>query len=51
VPAFALRIAFGEMARELMLSGHRVLPERLLGAGFGFEYPDLEQALAEIFGG
>ncbi|MCU0845305.1 MAG: TIGR01777 family oxidoreductase [Spirochaetes bacterium] len=51
VPAFALRVAFGEMARELMLSGQRVLPERLLGAGFGFEYPDLEQALAEIFGG
>ncbi|HSV96302.1 MAG TPA: TIGR01777 family oxidoreductase [Spirochaetota bacterium] len=51
LPALALRIAFGEMARELVLSGQRVLPERLLEAGFEFQFPDLEQALEEIFGG
>lgn len=50
LPALALRIVFGEMARELMLSGQLVLPGRLLEAGFGFEYPDLERALEEIFG-
>ncbi len=38
VPAFALKIAFGEMARELMLSGQLVLPERLLEAGFDLSF-------------
>jgi uncharacterized protein (TIGR01777 family) len=48
VPAFALRLALGEMADEMLLSGQRVLPKRLLEAGFEFRYPDVETALSAI---
>ena len=44
-PAFALKAAFGEMADEALLQGQRVLPKRLLEAGFTFAYPDLDSAL------
>lgn len=45
-PAFALRMAFGEMADEALLASTRAVPRRLLDAGFRFAYPDLAQALA-----
>jgi len=48
VPAFALRLALGEMADEMLLSGQRVLPKRLLEAGFEFRYPEVETALSAI---
>jgi uncharacterized protein (TIGR01777 family) len=49
VPAFALRLAFGEMADELILSSKRIIPSRLREHGFEFMYPDLRNALREIF--
>ncbi len=45
VPRFALRLALGEMSSELLTSA-RVVPKRLLGAGFEFEYPTAGSALA-----
>jgi uncharacterized protein (TIGR01777 family) len=45
VPAFAARLAFGEMADEMLLSSQRVLPKRLQDAGFRFEYPNLDAAM------
>ena len=48
VPAFAARLALGEMADEMLLSGQRVLPARLPAAGFKFMHPDLEKALSDI---
>ncbi|HNQ21555.1 MAG TPA: TIGR01777 family oxidoreductase [Phycisphaerae bacterium] len=45
VPALALRVVFGAMAGELLLSGARVLPARLQAAGFEFEHPELDNAL------
>ena len=36
-PAFALRLAMGEMADELLLASQRVLPARLLESGFDFQ--------------
>jgi uncharacterized protein (TIGR01777 family) len=45
VPAFAVRLAFGEMANDLLLNSTRVTPRRLLDAGFEFQYPELEDAL------
>ena len=48
VPAFALRLALGKMADEMLLSGQRVLPKRLLEAGFEFRYPQVEKALSAI---
>jgi uncharacterized protein len=44
-PAFALRLAFGEMADALLLSGARVYPKKLQEAGFEFAHPHLEAAL------
>jgi len=34
-----------------MLSGQRVLPKRLLEAGFEFKHERLEEAMGDIFGG
>lgn len=45
VPAFALRTLLGELAGEL-LGSRRVVPRRLLDAGFPFRYATLEAALA-----
>jgi uncharacterized protein (TIGR01777 family) len=44
VPAFALRLALGELSTAL-LTGQRVVPERALSSGFRFAYPELEDAL------
>lgn len=48
VPAFALKLALGEMAELLLLSGQRALPERLLRAGFQFQFPTAELALKDV---
>ena len=48
VPAFALRLAFGEMAEATILQSERVVPARLSAAGFDFEYPKLNAALRAI---
>jgi hypothetical protein len=45
LPAFAVKAAFGEMGEEALLEGQRVLPARLLDAGFAFRYPELDVAL------
>ena len=44
-----MRLLFGEMADELLISGQRVYPARALAAGFQFRYPDLASALGAIF--
>lgn len=48
VPGFMLRLAVGEMAEALLLTGQRVLPKRLLEAGYRFLYPEAEPALQQI---
>jgi len=48
-PAFALRLALGEMADALVLGGQRVLPEVARQHGFAFRYPTLEAALRAIY--
>lgn len=48
VPSFVLKALLGEMS-VLVLEGQQVLPEKLLKAGFSFEYPDLTGALKNIF--
>jgi uncharacterized protein (TIGR01777 family) len=46
-PAFALRVALGEMS-TLVLDGQRVIPDRLLKLEFQFQYPDAAGALANL---
>jgi uncharacterized protein len=46
-PAPALRLALGELA-EVLLSGQRAHPRRLLAAGYRFRHPNLPEALADL---
>ncbi len=50
VPAFALRLLYGELADEALLAGQRALPRVLEDAGFSFEYPHLEGAFRHELG-
>lgn len=49
IPAFALRLLFGEMATAV-LDGQRAIPQRLLQLGFTFQFPEAGLALKELFG-
>ncbi len=50
MPAFAARLALGEMADELLLCSNRVEPKKLQETGFQFKYPELEAALRHVLG-
>lgn len=47
-PAFALRLALGEMADSALLSSTRAIPEKLLQCGFAFQHPTLPTALQAV---
>ena len=46
-PAFALRLGLGGFA-EVLLASQRVTPGAALGAGFKFDYDDIDSALAAL---
>ena len=48
VPKFALRLMLGEMAEPLLFQGQKIIPKKLLEAGFKFRYPNLADALQDI---
>ncbi len=48
VPAGLVKIMFGEMGKELLLEGARVMPKKLLESGYAFAYEGLEDALRRI---
>lgn len=48
VPAFGLRLVFGEMAHTI-LDSNRVIPQRLEAADFHFEFPELLPALRDLY--
>ena len=48
MPAFAARLAFGEMADALLLGSARVEPARLLASGYRFRHGDLEGSLRHL---
>lgn len=50
MPGFAARLAFGELADDLMLSGAKIHPRRLHEAGYQFAYPELELSLRHVIG-
>jgi uncharacterized protein len=49
-PAFALRLAVGEMADALLLASQRVVPERLVELDYKFRFAEIEPALRAILG-
>jgi len=48
MPAFAARLALGEMANELLLSSQRVEPAKLVASGYTFQQPYLRESLQSI---
>jgi hypothetical protein len=50
IPAFAVRLALGQMGKELLLASARIEPARLLSAGYQFRFPELEGALRHLLG-
>jgi len=46
VPGFALSLLYGEMA-EIVTTGQRVVPAKLIDLSYRFAYPELEPALAD----
>lgn len=50
MPAFASRLAFGEMADEALMASQRAVPLKLMGAAFSFSFPTLEAALRHCLG-
>ncbi len=48
IPAFAIKLMFGEMGETLLLEGARVLPKRLQDAGYRFQFVDLESAMRGV---
>jgi uncharacterized protein len=49
-PAFMMRLILGEFA-EVVLTGQKVLPQKLVAAGFQYLYPTIDQALADLVAG
>lgn len=47
MPAFVLKLLFGEMS-HLLLTGQKVIPQRLLDHGYEFRYEELDDAFREI---
>ena len=48
VPAFAAKLAFGEFAKEGILSSARVVPKKLEENGFQFRYTELRPAIEQL---
>ncbi len=51
MPAKPIEFLAGDMARELITGGKKVLPKRALETGFQFEMPKLEMLLDAVLGG
>ncbi|KTD31308.1 MULTISPECIES: TIGR01777 family oxidoreductase [Legionella] len=49
IPPAVIRTVFGEMGECLLLKGQRVVPKRLVDAGYQFHYPELTIALNHEF--
>ncbi|MCC7245310.1 MAG: TIGR01777 family oxidoreductase [Saprospiraceae bacterium] len=47
-PEFALKLVLGEMS-AVVLNSNRISGEKIVKAGFKFEFPELAAALAEVF--
>jgi hypothetical protein len=47
LPAFLLRLALAEMS-SIILKGTRISPGKIIGSGYKFQYPGLEEALKNI---
>ncbi len=51
MPAVAVQMIFGQIAREVLLASLRVVPGKLVQAGFRFAHPGVDEALREALKG
>lgn len=51
IPAFAVKLAFGEMGETVLLGSQRVEPAKLTSSGFAFRFRTLRESLEHILGG
>jgi uncharacterized protein (TIGR01777 family) len=47
-PAFGIKLVMGEMAEEMLLSGARVVPRKLVDSGYKYRQSELESALHDL---
>jgi len=50
LPAFIVKLALGEMGKELLLGSTKTVPNRLQASGYEFAFPELEPALRHLLG-
>ncbi|MDX2164707.1 MAG: TIGR01777 family oxidoreductase [Gammaproteobacteria bacterium] len=50
LPEFIVKMLFGQMGQELLLTGKPILPDKVLSLGYHFKFPLLKEALNDIFG-
>ena len=50
LPESVIKLAFGEMGKEILLASTRVKPEKLIQSGYRFRHPDLEGVLRHLLG-
>ena len=50
MPAIVAYLAFGEMAKELLLSSTRAMPKKLMDTGYQFRHSELEEAFRYLLG-
>ena len=48
IPALVLRLGFGKLS-SMLLSGSRVSSEKLLAAGYSFQFPDIDSAFEHLY--
>jgi uncharacterized protein (TIGR01777 family) len=50
IPESVIRMVYGQMGGEVLLSGAKVMPKKLLESGFTFRYPLLSDTLKHLLG-
>jgi len=48
IPEIVIKLLMGQMGTELLLSGKKILPMKILDKGYQFQYPTLDKALNNI---
>ena len=51
MPAFAAKLAFGEMGEELLLGSQKVEPGKLIASGYPFRHRELRESLQHLLKG
>ena len=50
MPGFMVKTLMGQMGRELLLAGKRVVPTKALDAGYCFKFDTIDEAMSDLFG-